>query len=164
MDEATAQLMSDRDIWLSIQPFLSDEDTGVLTGQSRINQLQVFAGTDTAYALAKAHKIKTAFGSDLLFSDRLAARQGVMLTHLTRWFTNAEILTMATATNGELLAMSGPRNPYRGKLGVIEENAFADLLLVDGNPLDNIELIAEPEKSLVLIVKDGRIVKNAIPS
>jgi len=164
MDEATAQLMSDRDIWLSIQPFLSDEDTGVLTGQSRINQLQVFAGTDTAYALAKAHKIKTAFGSDLLFSDRLAARQGVMLTHLTRWFTNAEILTMATATNGELLAMSGPRNPYRGKIGVIEENAFADLLLADGNPLDNIGLIAEPEKSLVLIMKDGKIVKNAIPS
>jgi imidazolonepropionase-like amidohydrolase len=164
MDEATAQLMSDRDIWLSIQPFLTDEDTGVLTGQSRINQLQVFAGTDTAYALAKAHKIKTAFGSDLLFSHRLAARQGVMLTHLTRWYTNAEILTMATATNGELLAMSGPRNPYRGKLGVIEENALADLLLVDGNPLDNIGLIAESEKSLVLIMKDGKIVKNAIPS
>ena len=117
MDEATAQLMSDRDIWLSIQPFLSDEDTGVLTGQSRINQLQVFAGADTAYALAKAHKIKTAFGSDLLFSDRLAARQGVMLTHLTRWYTNTEILTMATATNGELLTMSGPRNPYRGSSG-----------------------------------------------
>ncbi len=163
MDEATAQLMSDRDIWLSIQPFLSDEDTGVLTGQSRINQLQVFAGTDTAYALAKAHRIKTAFGSDLLFSDRLAARQGVMLTHLTRWHSNAEILTMATATNGELLAMSGPRNPYQGKLGVIEENAFADLLLIDGNPLDNIGLIAEPERSMVLIMKDGKIVKNAIP-
>ena len=60
--------------------------------------------------------------------------------------------------------MSGPRNPYRGKLGVIEENALADLLLVDGNPLDNIGLIAEPEKSLVLIMKDGKIVKNAIPS
>jgi imidazolonepropionase-like amidohydrolase len=58
MDELTAKLMADKDIWLSIQPFLGDEDTGVLTGQSRINQLQVFAGTDTAYALAKAHKIK----------------------------------------------------------------------------------------------------------
>ena len=76
MDEATAQLMSDRDIWLSIQPFLSDEDTGVLTGQSRINQLQVFAGTDTAYALAKAHRIKTAFGSDLLFSDEAGGPPG----------------------------------------------------------------------------------------
>ena len=140
MDEATAKLMADKDIWLSIQPFLGDEDTGVLTGQSRINQLQVFAGTDTAYALAKAHRIRTAFGSDLLFSSQLAARQGVMLTHLTRWYANAEILTMATATNGELLAMSGPRNPYPGKLGVIEDDALADLLVVDGNPIENIGL------------------------
>ena len=162
MDAATAQLMSDRDIWLSIQPFLSDDDTGVLAGQSRINQLQVFAGTNTAYALAKAHKIRTAFGSDLLFSSQLAARQGVMLTHLTRWFANAEILTMATATNGELLAMSGPRNPYPGKLGVIEEDALADLLVVDGNPIDNIGLIAEPEKTLALIMKDGKIVKDTL--
>jgi len=162
MDETTAKLMADKDIWLSIQPFLGDQDTGVLTGQSRINQLQVFAGTDTAYALAKAHKIRTAFGSDLLFSSQLAARQGVMLTHLTRWFANAEILTMATATNGELLAMSGPRNPYPGKLGVIEVDAFADLLVVDGNPIENIGLIAEPEKTLALIMKDGKIVKDAL--
>jgi len=162
MDETTAKLMADKDIWLSIQPFLGDQDTGVLTGQSRINQLQVFAGTDTAYALAKAHKIRTAFGSDLLFSSQLAARQGVMLTHLTRWFANAEILTMATATNGELLAMSGPRNPYPGKLGVIEVDAFADLLVVDGNLIEKIGLIAEPEKTLALIMKDGKIVKDAL--
>jgi imidazolonepropionase-like amidohydrolase len=162
MDETTAKLMADRDIWLSIQPFLGDEDTGVLTGQSRINQLQVFAGTDTAYALAKAHKLRTAFGSDLLFSAQLASRQGVMLTHLTRWYANAEILTMATATNGELLAMSGPRNPYPGKLGVIEDNALADLLVIDGNPVENIGLIAEPERSLALIMKDGKIVKDTL--
>jgi imidazolonepropionase-like amidohydrolase len=69
---------------------------------------------------------------------------------------------MATATNGELLAMSGPRNPYPGKLGVIEEDALADLLVVDGNPVENIGLIAEPEKTLALIMKDGKIVKDAL--
>ncbi|HME23587.1 MAG TPA: amidohydrolase family protein, partial [Acetobacteraceae bacterium] len=142
MDEATAKLMAEKDVWLSIQPFLSDADTGVLTGQSRINQLQVFAGADTAYGLAKAHNIKTAFGSDLLFSSQLASRQGLMLTHLTRWYGAAEILTMATATNGELLALSGPRNPYPGKLGVIEKGAHADLLVVDGDPLQDIALLA----------------------
>ena len=42
---------------------------------------------------------------------------------------------MATADNAELLALSGPRNPYPGKLGVVEEGALADLLLVDGDPL-----------------------------
>jgi imidazolonepropionase-like amidohydrolase len=162
MDEATARLMADKGLWLSIQPFLTDEDTGVLTGPSRIAQLQVFGGTDNAYNLAKKHKIKTAFGSDMLFSEKLAARQGTMLTHLTRWYSNAEILTMATATNAELLGLSGPRNPYPGKLGVAEEGAFADLLLVDGNPVENIRLIEDPAKNLLVIMKDGRIHKNAL--
>jgi imidazolonepropionase-like amidohydrolase len=162
MDEATAKLMAEKDIWLSIQPFLTDDDTGVLTGPSRIAQLQVFGGTDNAYNLAKKHKIKTAFGSDMLFSEKLAARQGTMLTHLTRWYSNAEILTMATATNAELLGLSGPRNPYPGKLGVVEEGALADLLLVDGNPVENIKLVEDPAKNFLIIMKDGRIYKNAL--
>jgi imidazolonepropionase-like amidohydrolase len=162
-DEATAKLMADKGIWLSIQPFLTDDDTGVLTGPSRIAQLQVFGGTDNAYNLAKKYKIKTAFGSDLLFSEKLAARQGSMLTHLTKWYSNAEILTMATATNAELLDLSGPRNPYPGRLGVVEENALADLLLIDGDPLENIGLIEDPAKNLLVIMKDGRFYKNALP-
>jgi imidazolonepropionase-like amidohydrolase len=163
MDEATAKLMADKGIWLSIQPFLTDDDTGVLAGPSRIAQLQVFGGTDNAYNLAKKYKIRTAFGSDMLFSEKLAARQGTMLTHLTKWYSNAEILTMATATNAELLALSGPRNPYPGKLGVVEENALADLLLLDGNPIENIRLIEDPAKNLLIIMKDGRIYKNTLP-
>jgi imidazolonepropionase-like amidohydrolase len=162
MDDATAKLMAEKDIWLSIQPFLTDDDTGVLTGPSRIAQLQVFGGTDNAYNLAKKHKVKTAFGSDMLFSEKLAARQGTMLTHLTRWYSNAEILTMATATNAELLGLSGPRNPYPGRLGVVEEGALADLLLVDGNPLENIRLIEDPAKNFLIIMKDGKIYKNTL--
>src|SRR5262249_32886345 len=119
--------------------------------------------TPTVYALAKEHKIKTAFGTDLLFSSAVAERQGFMLTHLIRWFDNPAILKMATAVNGELLAMSGPRNPYPGRLGVIEDGAPADLLVSDGNPLDNIELVARPEKNLMVIMKDGRIYKNILP-
>lgn len=162
MDEATARMFADKGVWLSIQPFLSEEDTGPLTGPSRVAGLQVFAGTDNAYKLARKHKIKTAFGADLLFSREFAARQGVMLTHLTRWYSNAEILTMATATNAELLALSGPRNPYPGKLGVVEEGALADLLLVDGDPVQDIALLADPERSLAVIMKDGRIHKNML--
>jgi imidazolonepropionase-like amidohydrolase len=163
MDEATARLIAEKDVWLSTQPFLSEEDTAPLAGQSRLNALQVFEGTKTVYPLAKDHRIKTAFGSDLLFSSIKARRQGVMLTHLAHWYDNADILRMATGVNGELIALSGPRNPYPGKLGVIEEGALADLLVVDGNPLDTIELMADPEKSLLIIMKDGRIFKNALP-
>jgi imidazolonepropionase-like amidohydrolase len=117
MDDATAKLMAEKGIWLSIQPFLGDDDSICLTGQSRVDQVRVFAGTDKAYTLAKNHQIKTAFGSDLLFSAALTMRQGAMLTHLTRWYTASETLKMATAINAELLGLSGPRNPYPGKLG-----------------------------------------------
>jgi imidazolonepropionase-like amidohydrolase len=162
MDEATARMLADKGVWLSIQPFLSEEDTGPLTGPSRVAALQVFAGTDTAYKLARKYKIKTAFGADLLFSRKFAARQGAMLTHLTQWYSNAEILTMATATNADLLALSGPRNPYPGKLGVVEEGAYADLLLIDGDPIQDITLLADPDRSLAIIMKDGAIHKNML--
>jgi imidazolonepropionase-like amidohydrolase len=162
MDEATATLMAEKGIWLSTQPFVGDDDTVPLSGQSRINMLQVIAGTHTVYALAKKHRIKTAFGTDLLFSSELTERQGVMLTHLTRWYGNADILKMATSVNAELLAMSGSRNPYQGKLGVVEEGALADLLVVDGNPIDDIGLVAKPDKNFMVIMKDGKIYKNTI--
>ncbi|MET0528223.1 MAG: amidohydrolase family protein [Microvirga sp.] len=164
MDEATARIMADNGTWLSTQPFVSDDDAPPLAGQSRTNLLQVIAGTDTVYALAKKYKIKTAFGSDLLFSSTIAERQGIMLTHLTRWYDNADVLAMATSGNAELLAMSGPRNPYPGKLGVIEEGAFADLLVIDGNPLENIGLMSNPDKAFVIIMKDGNVHKNTLPS
>ena len=67
-----------------------------------------------------------------------------------------------TGTNGELLAMSGERNPYPGKLGVIEQGALADLLLVDGDPIADIKLIEDPVKNLVVIMKDGKIYKNIL--
>jgi imidazolonepropionase-like amidohydrolase len=67
---------------------------------------------------------------------------------------------MATAANAELLSLSGPRNPYPGKLGVVEEGALADLLLVDGNPLQEINLIANPDENFLIIMKDGMIYKN----
>ncbi len=162
MDETTATMMADKGAWLSIQPFLSEEDTGALTGPNRVAALQVFAGTDSAYKLAKKHKIKTAFGSDMLFAPTLARRQGTMLAHLTQWYSNSEILTMATSVNAQLLGLSGPRNPYPGKLGVLEEGAYADMLLVDGNPLDNLALLATPETSLLIVMKDGRIHKNTL--
>ena len=89
-------------------------------------------------------------------------RQGAMLTHLTRWYTAPETLKMATATNAELLGLSGPRNPYPRKLGVVEEGALADLVLVDGNPIESIELVADPAKNLLIIMKDGKIYKHAL--
>jgi imidazolonepropionase-like amidohydrolase len=97
-----------------------------------------------------------------LFDAKLATRQGAQLTKLVRWYSPAEVLKMATSTNAELLALSGPRNPYPGKLGVVEAGALADLLLVNGDPLQNIQLIENPDKNFSVIMKDGVIYKNMI--
>lgn len=163
MDDEAARLMAGKGVWLSIQPFLSEEDVPPMTGPSREKALEVIAATPRAYEFARQHGIKTAFGSDLLFTAALTPRQGKMLTHLARWHSNADVLKTATSTNAELLALSGKRNPYPAKLGVIEAGAYADLLVIDGNPLENIDLIATPEKSLALIMKDGVTVKNILP-
>jgi imidazolonepropionase-like amidohydrolase len=163
LDEATAKLMAEKGIWLSIQPFLDDEDANpVHSPMMRARQLEVIAGTDRAYALAKRYKIKTAFGTDVLFDARLAGRQGAQLAKLVRWYTSGEALKMATGDNGQLLALSGLRSPYPGKLGVVEEGALADLLLVDGNPVENIELISDPARNFVVIMKDGKIFKTSL--
>jgi imidazolonepropionase-like amidohydrolase len=163
IDEPTAKLLADKGIWWSLQPLTYDE--GVFARMSPVSQkkaLVVWAGTENAYRLAKKYKVKTAWGADILFDAGAASRQGDYLAKMVKWYTPAEALKMATADNGELMALSGFINPYPGKLGVVEEGALADLLLVDGNPLENIKLIEDPDKNFLIIMKDGRIYKNTV--
>lgn len=163
MDDETAGVMADKDIWLSTQPFGDEFATPFPEGSvNRIKQDQMFAGTDNAYGLAKKHKLKTAWGTDVLFDARLCETQGAQVAKMLKWYTAEETLKMVTSVNAELCAMSGPRNPYPGKLGVIEADAYADLLVLDGDPFGDLKLIAEPEKNLKLIMKDGRIYKNTL--
>lgn len=162
LDEPTIELMAGKGVWLEIQPFLLDEDAGRKEGESAQKFAQVAEGTDRAYRLAKKHGVKIAFGVDMLFNPNGNVRQAYYLPKLTRWFTPAEILRMATSGNAELLALSGPRNPYPGKLGVIEEGALADLLLVRGDPLADIHLLEDPGNNLLVIMKDGKVHKNIL--
>jgi imidazolonepropionase-like amidohydrolase len=163
MDEATARLIAEKGIWLSTQPFTDLGGAAVLPPAQQEQMMQVVRGTDQVYNLVKKYKIKTAFGTDILFSKALAERQGQGIVDLTRWFTPADALIMATSKNGELLGLSGLRNPYPGKLGVVEQGALADLLLVDGNPLEDIRLVADPTNRFLVIMKDGVIYKNTVP-
>ena len=162
MDDATAKLIAEKGIWLSTQPLPEALRQGFPVGSvQRAKADEVWPGIAKTYELAKKYKIKTAWGTDVLFSQALAQQQGAILASLVRWYSPAEALAQATGTNGELLALSGKRSPYQGKLGVVEQGALADLLLVEGNPLENINLIADPAKNFKVIMKDGRIYKNA---
>jgi len=164
IDDATARIMADQGIWLSLQPFLDDEDAIPFADDSenRRKQLQMTQGTDNAYALARRHNLKTAWGTDTLFDANLAKRQNAQLAKMVRWYAPAEVIRMATLQNAELLALSGARSPYPGVLGLVEEGALADLLLVDGDPIADLTLIENPERNFVVIMKNGRIYKNLL--
>lgn len=163
MDEPSAELMARKGIWLSFQPFLDDESAPELAPANQARKQQVITGTERTVALAKKYKLKMAFGTDLLFSAAGATRQGGELVKMGKWYTAPEVLVMATGTNAELLKLSGPRDPYPGKLGVVQEGAYADLLLVDGDPLSNLALVEDAARNFVVIMKDGRIYKNTLP-
>ncbi|MGV2975835.1 amidohydrolase family protein [Roseibium alexandrii] len=164
MNRETMELMRDNDVWLSVQPLLDDEDG--FTFEDPVSQqkwIDVTNGTDFTYSTAKEVGVKVAFGTDILFDPVLAERQGAFLAKLQRWYTPFEVLEMATSTNAELLELSGPRHPYQeGPLGVIKPGAYADLILVDGNPLEELDLVAMPEDTFDLIMKDGVIYKNEL--
>lgn len=164
MSRETMEMMRDNDVWLSVQPLLDDEDGFSFDDPvSQQKWIDVTNGTDFTYETAKEVGVKTAFGTDILFDPKLAERQGAFLAKLQRWYTPYEVLKMATSTNAELLELSGPRHPYQqGQLGVIAEGAYADLILVDGNPLEDIDLVADPHEHFDLIMKDGVIYKNNI--
>ncbi len=163
VSEDTIKLAVDKGVWLSLQPILNDEDAIPFPNPvSQAKFVEVTDGTDKVYRLAKQYGAKIAWGTDTLFDPELAKKQGKLVAKLSRWFTPAEVLKMVTHDNAELLKLSGPRDPYPGALGVIAEGALADLILVDGNPLEDLSLIADPDKNFALIMKDGTIYKNTI--
>jgi imidazolonepropionase-like amidohydrolase len=161
LDEATMKLLGDRGIWLSLQAL--DEAPPTADPAVRAKKHTVVQGTDDAFNWARKHKVKLAWGTDFLFSPVNNKNQNADIVKLTKWMTPAEALKLITHDNAQLLALSGPRNPYPGRLGVVEPAALADLLLVDGDPIANLGLLADPGKNFLLIIKDGKIYKNLVP-
>ena len=162
-DEDAAKRMADAGAWWSIQPFLADEDANSYpTPEQRANQRMIAEGTVRAIELGRKYNVRMALGTDILFNPKGTATQGRQLAKFARWYDAAEVLRLLTSGNAELLGLSGPRNPYPAKLGRIEAGAYADILVVDGNPLKDISLIADPDRTLKLVMKDGRIHKNTL--
>jgi imidazolonepropionase-like amidohydrolase len=119
---------------------------------------------------------KMVMAVDIVFLTGAAARSARDFEKFafSRFFGNLQALRSMTSIPGELAALTGRNNPYSGKLGVIEEGALADILIVDGNPLEDITVLganpkyldAEPRErgidTIKLIMKDGKIYKNAL--
>lgn len=158
LDEKTLQLMVQKNVWLSLQNLI--DSTPAMDPMRREKRKPVIEGQQKIWPMARRLKVKLAWGTDFLFEPELNDRQNEFILYLQKWFSNAEILKMVTHDNAELLQLSGLRSPYPGKLGVVEEGALADLLLVDGDPLKNLSLIADYQNKIQVIMKNGEVYKN----
>jgi imidazolonepropionase-like amidohydrolase len=122
-------------------------------------------------------RMKVVFQTDLVFSVGEDLRRGIDFEKFQHFNLLGPIRALRgmTSLNGELMALSGKMNPYpEGKLGVIEAGAYADILLVDGNPIEDMTVIGANEKwfdaeardqdlpTLRLIMKNGKIYKNTL--
>ncbi len=162
LDEATLKLIGEKGIWLSMQP-LDSSVRATSNAEQKQKKYDVANGTNRIYSSVKKYNLKLAWGTDLLFDPGANKRQTGTIPLMGKWFSNFEVLKMITSNNGELLALSGKRSPYReGKLGVIEVGAYADVILIDGNPMKDLSVMEDYTKNFVLIVKNGVVFKNTI--
>ena len=112
------------------------------------------------------HKLELLKQANLKLNEELEVSKQISSSQkmkISAWEEKYEALKMATSENARLLELSGPRNPYRdGSLGVVKAGAYADLILVDGNPLKDLDLVADPAKNFLVIMKDGKVYKNQL--
>jgi len=163
VDEATLKYMMEKGTWLSPQVIAFRDIPKGYTEDQANKHRQAQAGIDNMFTTCKRIGFTNiAFGSDIFTDPEELKRINDEFVLRTKWFTAAEVLRQATSRTAELLALSGPRDPYPGKKGVIEEGAYADLLLINGDPLKDISILTKPEENLALIMKDGKLYKNTV--
>ena len=167
MTQAAVDAMIEHDVWLmpSCQVLnLSEEAVGFLSEESLGKFTQARDGLELQMRLIQENPdLVVGFGTDLFGSAGNFAQIPLELTCLEQYFTPFEVLRRATSINGQFLALTGQRNPYQeGPLGVIEVGAYADILLVEGNPLEGTSILVDHEENIDLIMKDGVIYKNTL--
>ncbi len=162
IDRETLEYMQELDVWLSPQVMIFEQEINGFTADQLAKQQQALDGLNNLMTMAADMNYRNiVFGEDMVTSLEGLDMINQELVRRTQWFSPAEVLRQATSKAAELCALSGRRNPY-GTLGVIEPGALADILLVDGNPLEDISVLADPKQNLRLIMKGGAIHKNTL--
>jgi imidazolonepropionase-like amidohydrolase len=166
LEEETVKRMAEVGAYYDPQAFLALQDVSKNPMfQDPIQQeknRQVAKGTPQAIEWAKQYGVKILWGSDVFFGDDAFQNFRQEFAYRDRFFTPIEQLQQVTGNNGEVLGRSGWKDPYpHGDLGLIKDGAYADILLIDGDPTRDIRLLMD-SANIVLIMKDGEIYKNAL--
>ena len=166
--EDTLKKLVDKDAWICPQAYIVSHEAndGNPTFADPIQSAkmdQARAGSINCFKWTKQYGAKVAWGTDMFGTREAYDNTNLEFKARAEYYSNVEQLKQVTSANGELLALSNLKHPYPGaKLGVIEPEAYADLLIVDGNPIDDILLMLDYENNFKLIMKDGKVYKNTL--
>jgi imidazolonepropionase-like amidohydrolase len=158
IDDASAKLMADKGMFLVANLVTYVEmkkraaEYGMNSDMLTKNDL-VIEGAFKSLEICKRHGVPVAYGTDLL--GQLQVAQSDEFTLRAEVLSPAEIIRSATTIGAQVVRMEG-------KLGCLKPSAFADLLVVDGNPLENLKLFGEQGRHLSVIMKGGRFHKNRL--
>jgi imidazolonepropionase-like amidohydrolase len=158
IDDGSAKLMAEKDMFLVANLVTYFEmkkhaaEYGMNSDMLAKNDL-VIEGAMKSLEICKRHGIPVAYGTDLLGQLQMAQSEEFLLR--ARVLSPADIIRSATTIGARVVRMEG-------KLGCLKVGAFADLLVVDGNPLKDLALLGDQGKHLSLIMKAGHLYKNRL--
>ncbi|MDH5896591.1 metal-dependent hydrolase family protein [Vibrio splendidus] len=167
MDDDIAEIIKEKGIWVIPSYFTSSliaERKIPLPNEETYRKTErVGKAMFKSAELIKKYDIQNiAFGTDCVGETNVHATQLNELGAIEQVFDTITALRMATSNCGRLFEMSTYQHPYQeGKLGQIVEGAYADLLIINGNPLESVACVANTETQK-LIMKDGKVYKNTL--
>jgi imidazolonepropionase-like amidohydrolase len=168
IEKNTIKRMKKLDAVMSLQAyaayevFKEPEKIAGFTAENARKGRQVNEGVDRMMRWIAEYEVDAFGGSDLWPDAQLALIPQDLVVR-QRWFSDVEILRQNTSNAGRWLAKSGTKNPYRdGPLGVIEVGAYADMILVEGDPLADVAVLADYDQNIRVVMKDGEIFRNTL--
>ena len=159
IDDATAKFVKKNDVVISTQlvVYRALKDLPGITETNLAKLAVVLEGQENLIGLIKKYDITTGFATDLIGGMYpLLTRE---LTERAMYWTPAEVLVQATSESAKVIRMAGKLNRH-GNFGEIREGWVADILLINGEPLQDISVLRDPGQNLALIMKGGKIIKN----
>jgi imidazolonepropionase-like amidohydrolase len=169
VSEKTIKRMKKEGVALSAQAVMSLEAFGdpdsitFFSADQKIKAKSVNAGATQMFKWARKHKVLIVTGGDM-FGPAYNTRQADNMVWMKKvGFTDLEIMKMGTSSAAEVLSWSGGMNPYKdGPLGVVKAGAYADLIIVKGNPLKDVSILNDYKETFKVIMKDGKVLKNTL--
>lgn len=174
MDDETGRIIRDNGVWVMPGPQASrplsefgiNDDIESLPEAQRERakkMLQVRKGNEICTDVINKYDLNIVFGTDS-FGDPefFEKKQNEDFTYFKNRFGSFKGLVAATGNINELIKLSTFRNPYpQGKIGVLEEGSFADILVVDGNPIEDLSVLSDVN-NIKFIMKDANVYKNLL--